>query len=311
MNPKLKPLIFFVLSVFLTMPGSAEDKKTFWSRFSLKVTAGLGSRIPIGDVNDVLKSFNDNEVFTALREANSDRIAGELKLLDDRISHWEAELRFDLSPKIGFGLATSAPIHKRNESSVTYIMRGWAGDQIMTWTFKPEIRVSYPIKMSIYYTLPLMRHLNISVGGGVGLYSAKISQFRRYDAIYPLGDVGWVVSSEVVKNSFALGFHGNIVLEYQLLGKLALVAEFQARYSNISDFQGSISASNEAGDNNELAGTYYYFTEFDVGIGARHATLQVAANPPEVSYRMIKDIREAALNFSGYSLRIGVRVGVF
>jgi hypothetical protein len=305
--------LFFLpaLCLLLIKPLDAEEKKPLWSRFSLKVTAGLGSRIPIGDVNDVLKSFNDNEVFTALREANSDRIAGGLKPLDDRISHWEAELRFDLSPKIGFGIATSAPIHKQKESSVTYIIRGWAGDQIMTWTFKPEIRVSYPIKLSLYYTLPLMRHLNISVGGGVGLYSAKISQFRRYDAIYPLGDVGWVVSSEVVKNNFGLGFHGNIVLEYRLFERLALVTEFQARYAKISSFKGSLTATNEAGDSYEEAGTYYYFTEENIAFGARHATLEVADRPPEVSYRFIQGVREAVLNVSAYSLRIGIRVRVF
>jgi len=140
MNLKLKPLIFFVLCVFLIKPGSAEKKKPFWSRFSLKVTAGLGSRVPIGDVNDCLKSFNDNEVFKAHRESETGLVVGDIKTLDDRIFHGEAELRFDLTPRISLGIATSLPIRKRNESSVTYTIVGWAGPQVMTWTFRPEIQ---------------------------------------------------------------------------------------------------------------------------------------------------------------------------
>jgi hypothetical protein len=302
-------LIFtFLLAVQLV---SSEEKRPSRPRFSLKVTGGWGSRVPIGDVNDCLASFNNNEVFEIHRKYETGQVIGEIKTLDDQISHWEAELRFDLTPRITFGIATSAPFHTRNQSSVTYTILGYAGSQIMTWTFRPEIRVSYPIKLSAYYVLPLFHRLSISVGGGVGVYPAKISQFRRYDAIYPDGDIGWFISSQLAKQNHGFGFHGNIILECSLKNRLALVAEFQARYVKISNFKGTLKASDHDGNSAQIAGTLYYFTEWGLSIGARYATLEIMEKPPELSIRFIKDIRKAVLDLNGYSLRIGLRIRLF
>jgi hypothetical protein len=311
MNPKLKPLILLAFCVFLIKPGSAEEKKPFKPRFSLKVTAGLGSRIPIGDVNDCLESFNNNEVFEAHRESETGQVVGEIKTLDTRIFHGEAELRFDLTSRISFGIATSAPIHKRNESSVTYTILGWAGPQVMTWTFKPEIKVSYPIRLSAYYTLPVIPRLNISIGGGVGFYSAKVSQPLRFEITYPVGGSSWFTWDQEAKRNFAFGFHGNVVFEYLLNNKLALVGEFQYRLGKISGFKGTIKHENNHGDKSEESGTLYYFTEWNYFIGTRHATLEIFETPPEGGVRWINDLREAALDLSGYSIRMGINVRLF
>jgi len=312
MKNSLKSLVLLFFLLLLVQFVFSEEKKPFKPRFSLKLTAGLGSALPIGDVNDCLESFNNNEVFEAHREYETGQVVGEIKTLDTRIFHGEAELRFDLTPRISFGIATSPPIHKRNESSVTYTILGWAGPQVMTWTFRPEIKVSYPIRLSAYYTLPLIRRLSISIGGGVGFCSAKIEQFGRYYAIYPLGDTGWVNASQVAKRNFALGFHGGVAFEkYIFTNRLSLIAEFQARYINIRGLKGTHKKTNEAGNHFETRGTLYYFTWWDHLIGARYASIEVHESPPDAGCRYTADIRKAVLNLSGYSFRIGIRIRLF
>jgi len=310
MRAKSRLFILSALCLLLIRPCHAGEKKPFWSRFSLKVTAGLGSDLPIGDVNDCLASFNNNEVFEAHREVGTGRVVGEIKTLDTGIFHGEAELRFDLTPRISFGIATSIPIRKRNESAVTYTILGWAGPQVMTWTFRPDIKISYPIRLSAYYTLPLLRSLSISIGGGLGFYSAKISQFLRFDKISPIGKLSWSTWDQVAERNLALGFHGNIGFEYLLNNRLGLVAEFQYRLTKISGFKGQLKSVNEHGDSFEKDGILYYLTEWDYYIGTRHATLEIWP-VAYAAFRWIEDARKASLDLSGYSIRVGINIRLF
>ena len=309
----LKFRVFFlpVLCLLLIRPCQPEEKKPFWSRFSLKFTAGWGSRIPIGDVNDCLRSFNNNDIFEKHRKYGSGLVVGEIKTLDDRISHWEAELRFDLTRRISLGIATSAPIHKHNESSVTYTLWGWAGPQIITWTFRPEIKVSYPIRLSAYYTLPLIRGLSISIGGGMGFYPARVLQFVRFYQILPAGDIYWDNWDQKVRRNVALSFHGNVSLQYLLTNRIALIAEYQRRRIRITGLKGSLKVINNYGDGFEKNGTLYYFTEWNYFIGTRHASLEMGPEIYYWPYRWIEDAREAKLDLSGYSIRLGISIRLF
>jgi hypothetical protein len=311
MRTNFRNLLFLGLCLLAAGPLQAQEKRSFWSRFSLKLTAGFGSRLPIGDVNDVLRSFNNNEVFEAHREAQTGLVVGEIKTLDDRVFHGEVELRFDLTKRISFGLATSPPIHKRNESSLTYTILGWAGPQVMTWTFKPEIEVLSPIRLSAYYTVPVLNRLNVSIGGGLGLYPARISQFLRLDETLPVGVSEWYTWDQKAKRNLALGVHVNSVLEYLLNDHLALVAEFQYRRIRATGFKGGWKVEDIYGEKYAKDGALYYFTEWNYAIGTRLANLEIFEAPPEGGVRWIRELREAALGLSSYSTRMGISIRFF
>jgi hypothetical protein len=290
---------------------SAEEKKPFKSRFSLKLTAGFGSDLPIGDVNDCLEAFNNNYVFEAHRESETGQLVGEIKTLDTRILNGEAELRFELTRRISFGIATSLPIRKRNESSLTFTILGWAGPQVMTWTFRPEIRVFFPIRLSTYYMLPLNRRLRLSIGGGIGIYPAKISEFFRFDEIDPSGGVSWYTWDQQAKQDFGLGLHGNASFEFLLNKRLALVAEFQYRLCKISGFKGTLKHDSIYGNKYEKSGTLFYYTAWNYFLGIRLPTLEIWPDSPNDPYISIGDVRKASLNLSGYSIRIGIHIRLF
>ncbi len=304
-------LIFILLLVKSAYP---EENKSFKPKFSLKLTSGWGSASPIGDVNTCLESFNNNRVFMDYRKYKPDQLVGEIKTLDGKTSNWEAELRFDLTPRIGFGIATAGPFHARNESSITYTFVGYAGPQITTWTFKPEIKVSNPVRLSIYYTILSHPKINFSVGGGFGFYPAKVAQFLK---IYIIDPAGFPSGSEeywVTKRNFSLGFHGNVVLEYYFTRRLALAAELQQRFVKIRGLKGILKSNSIPPQfYYEESGTLYYFTEWDLLIieWARHARLTVWSKIWEGSVTERHDIRKAVLDLSGYSFRIGIRIRLF
>ena len=314
MSTKKRGAIWLTLvfsMVFLIRIVYSEEKEKFKPKFSIKLTGGWGSTLAIGDVNDCLESFNNNEAFVYYRKYLPDRIEGEIKTLDNRTSHWEVELRFDLTPRIGFGIATSGPFRKHNESSVTHTYVGYAGPQITSYTFKPEIKVSYPLRSSLYYTIFSHPKINLSIGGGVGLYNARVSQFSRIEVTSPGGSTEWGEWLWDTKRNFSLGFHGNVVLEYNFTNRIAIVAELQGRYARISSLKGAVRSTSSEGFHYEVSGTLYYFTQWDFLIGARYASLEVWEKPPEGSVNEIDDIRKAVLDLSGHSLRVGIRIRLF
>jgi hypothetical protein len=267
--------------------------------------------LPIGDVNDCLESFNNNDVFDAHRESETGLVGGEINTLGTRIFHGEAELRFELTPRISLGIATSLPIRKQNESAVNYTILGWAGPQVMTWTFRPEIKMSFPIRLSAYYSVFFLPRINISIGGGIGLYPAKITQLLRFDEITPSGEVSWYTWDQQARRNFALGFHGNVAFEYQLNSKFGLLAEFQFRLSKIGTFKGILKRDNIYGNYSEKSGTLYYYTEWNYFIGIRLPTLEIWPDIPNDPFKWIDDVMKAHLNLSGYSLRIGINIRLF
>jgi hypothetical protein len=313
MKNKAKSLIMLIFILLLVISVYAEEKKSFKPKFSLKFTTGWGSAFPIGDVNTCLESFNNNSVFMDYRKYKPAQLVGEIKTLDGKTSHWEAELGFNLTPRIGFGIATAGSFHTRNESSLTYTFVGAFGPQITTWTFKPEVKVSNPVRLSIYYTIFSHPKINFSVGGGFGFYLGKAAQTLEIYLIRPVGIPELTTYQWDAERNFSIGFHGNVVLEYYFTRRLALVAELQQTYVKIRGLKGILKKNSSFGFYFEESGTLYYFTEWDLLIieGARHACLTVWSHIYEGSVTERHDIRKAVLDLSGYSFRIGIRIRLF
>ena len=307
---KAKSFIMLIFILLLVKSAYPEEKKSFKPKFSLKLASGWGSAFPIGDVNTCLESFNNNSVFMDYRKYKPDQLVGEIKTLDGKTSHWEAELGFNLTPRIGFGIATAGSFHTRNESSLTYTFVGAIGPQITTWTFKPEIKVSNPVRLSIYYTIFSHPKINFSVGGGFGFYSGKAAQTLELYLIPPIGIPELDTWQWAAERNFSIGFHGNVVLEYYFTRRLALIAEFQQTYVKIRGLKGTLKSNSSFGFYFEESGTLYYYRQLDPLIieEAIYAHLTIWPKPPEGSIYEIHDVRKAVLDLSGYSLRMGIRI---
>lgn len=279
--------------------------------FSIKLTYGT-NRYSWGDINKCLESFNNNELFEYVRSYVPELISGEIIKLDNFASDWEAELRIDITRRFALSLAISETIIRKNESSLTYIDRHLIGDQISTYTFKPEVKVSTPVKLGIYYTLPFSSKINITFNAGIGYYSAKVSEYMRYEITFVSGETGWTVRDLETYPKRVCGFHGGIGLEFSLIKNFALVVEVQRRSVKLKDLKGIMQIEGKHSEGiHEEKGTLYYYNMWDVGIGTRYDDLWVWERPPDFSLSDMRHIRKAVLDLTGYSFRVGIRIKLF
>lgn len=300
-------VVVFCSLLFLNRITCSEEKENFRPKFSIKIT-GARDRLAIGDINRCLSSINNNDTFDYWRENAPERVVGEITELNNWIDDWEAELRIDITPRIGIGFSTSGSIHKKNESSLTYTDRGWAGDQITGIAFKPDIKVSMPVRLGIYYTLPFSSKFNIFFNAGIGYYSGQMNEHSKYEVTTPSGGYGYTNIYWETDRKSSFGFHGGVGVEYLLTKNLALVLESRGKHVKINDFKGRIQFNHSSGMQNEETGTLYYYTMWNPGIGTRYANLTVWEKPPDFSIYFIDDVKKAVLDLSGYSLRVGIRV---
>jgi len=303
MKSSIRPLSMLFCLLFLTQFVSPEEKKPFKRRFSLKLAAGFASAGSMGDVNDALESFNNNEIFDSLRKANSDRLIGQIETLGNKAFDCEAELRFDLTPRIGFGVGVAAPFHAHNESTVTY---KYSESNTLAWTLKPEVKTFFSIRLSAYYTLSFIPKLSISVGGGVGIYPSKIAQIRILNSYYPDRQYTYTIDQEA-KRIIALGYHGTVALEYALSHRFSIIAEFQTRHVRISSLKGNEKGPDVWGGQYDVNGTLYYYSTRSTVIHASYALLRIFEEPVPDEPTLV-GLREAVLDLSGFSLRMGLRI---
>lgn len=303
-------LLTTILLIFFT--GIAYTKEgRYKPGFSIKLTYGT-NRYSWGDINKCLESFNNNELFEYMRSYFPELISGKIIKLDNFASDWEAELRIDIIRRFALSLAISETIIRKNESSLTYIDRHLIGDQISAWTYRPEVKVSTPVKLGIYYTLPVISKININFNAGIGYYSAKVSEYMRYEITFVSGETDWTVFDWETNARRLCGFHGGIGLEFSLIKNFALVVEVQRRYVKLKDLKGIWQAEGKhSGGIHEKKGTLYYYNMWDFGIGTRYDNLKVWETPPDFSIWDMRDIRKAVLDLTGYSFRVGIRIRLF
>jgi len=294
-------LFCFLLLVPLLHP---EQEKPFRRTISLKLIGGGGFAL-IGSVDRSSRLLNKNETFQDLRENDPGSISGEIKGLNNWLVDWEIELRMDLSPKISIGIATSAPYHCRKESSLSYAMfeDGKRGPRFKTLLYRPEARVSMPIKLNFYYSRRYWKKPKVTLTAGIGYYPARLSQYSSTWI-----DNNWLGSRYwAVKAKFPIGFHGGVSLEYPVLKSLIMVMDIQARYVFLDNLQGREELrGSDGGIIYETNGRLYSYESADPDIPAYYDYISI---PPWETPS--GNERNATLDLTGIVLRVGFRVPLF
>ncbi len=287
-----KPLALLFCFFLFTQLVYPQQEEPFRRRLSFKLTGGGGFAL-IGSVNRSLSLLNNNDTFKDLRENDPDSISGELKGLNNWPADWEIELRMDLSPKISIGIAASAPYHSMKESSISYAMfeDGKRGPRIETLLYRPEARVSMPIKLNFCYSPRYWKKPKLILNAGVGFYPARLSQYSSSTIDGALfGHNFWEVEAKS-----PIGIHGGVSLEYPVLKNLAMVMDIQARYVSLGNLQGRVG---------EWTGTLYVVEDAEPNIPAYLETLVIIETPTGYA-------RNATFDLTGVVLRVGIRVPLF
>ena len=293
MKRKSVLLSLTILCIFLlSTTGNAQD---FLKKFSLKFSGGLGSTAG-GDFNAFADGLNslaaDLVPFLGLTKT------GELENPNWGID-FEGELVFSLSRNFGVGLG--AGYHKRSKETSLKMALEPLSSVSLTW--EPELTI-IPMNLSGYYFFPIGSKMNAFLKAGIGYCVAKVYLKLREEYTSFLGLEGWDEDEFEAKNS-GFGFQGGLGIEYNLTGTISLFAEGMGRYLKITGWELEGTTTNASGVI-KGSGTLWYLEEFFEANGKYYPGLQISEQKP--TYPAYRNVREAEVDFSGFSLRVGIKI---
>ena len=310
MKNTTKLLSLLLCLLFLAKVVPAEEKRPFKSRFSLKLTGG-GGYTAIGDMNSHLKSIDKNETFEYWRTHDPTSISGEINTLNNWGYEFELELIMKLSQKFSVGLGVSSSFKKSNESTLSFPPREerGVGPQITKMSYRPEIKLLIPIKLSLYYSWLSKSRLKAIIGAGIGYYPSSISEYYKHTE-FPFGSTFLKTFSETydwnAKGRYPFGFHGGVGLEYILNEEFSLIVDIQGRYVRVGDLRGE-REYRQSDEILKVEGILLYYNRWDWGVDSSYDELDISDTFEEGG----DNVRKAILDMGGFSLRVGIKVNLY
>jgi opacity protein-like surface antigen len=285
MSKRVRVIIYCSLLI-LFLPGLSKAEK-----FSLKLSGGM-NYLAVGDPNASLKGLAD-----FLKDQAS---IGEIIIIpegDFKKIHFGLDFEGDmivyLNPRFGISLG-SGYIYGKKGKDVNKIIIGGQ-------TFTKEVKVSaVPVKLGVYYSLPLSSRAQFFINGGVGYYFAKWSDAYRNE-----WTGNWWITNQNAKAS-GIGFHGGVGFELNLVSNIAIVLEGQGRYAKIGGFKGDKENKIYCPPmESSVKGKLYYFEWFP-WTDKWYPMIDLSDEEP--SGDRIRNVREAKVGFSGFTFRAGIKI---
>lgn len=300
------------LLVLLAAVSFADQSGGRESRISLILTGGP-SYYKYGDIKTSLRDMDGVLISGDFRGYSKEHLSG---LNGWRIG-WEAEARFRIIRNFSLGLSVSSPIHLDPESRVLLYsyFTDPRGSEAGSFMCIPDVRMRPPIKLSVYYSLPLKSNLSLVVGGGVGTYSGRMSESIDYELVDNYL-TGWYRSNWSSAWKSTLGIHGTMGAEYGISSRVALIANLSYRHARITGFSAEMSAESNLWTwprNFDPQGELWAWSWGEDGpMGNGYQELIVwSGTPPDHGPRDGTPIRPAVLDLNGFSISFGLKIAVF
>ncbi len=261
-------ICFFLL---LLLPGMSQAE-----RFGIKLTGGI-NYLEVGDPNASLKGFadlmNDLAIFWGVTgEGEIEQIRNGLDL--------EGDVIFYLSPRLGISLGSGYIYGNKAKDSNKVILSG------QTYAYGMKMS-AIPVRLGVYYSLPMSSRIRIFLNGGAGYYFARWSE-----------SIDWMAfTMDQEAKASSIGFHGGLGFEFKLVSHFVLVLEGQGRYVKIGEFKGKTL--------DFIEGTlYYYETPSAVNWYPKVGIVDIDGFMPGGA----RNLRKAKVDFSGFTVRAGIKI---
>ncbi len=280
MNPIRRAGLTVILIAILVLPAwSAEH-------FTLRIYGG-GNYLSGGDLNrglqgwaDYWSAFRTNQGYTqqtgAFQPVHFGLNAG-------------GDLMFHLNPHLALGIGTELVSASK---TTTFDYRSSSASIDWEYSGKPS---AVPIKLSVFYSLPLGDRLKARFHAGAGYYFAKAKIDSRTESNT---NADYLIDSKAQ----GVGYHGGMALEIKILEGLNVFLEAAGRILTLSGFEGSVTMGGGAP---AWEGTLRYWEASSTSI-SRYGYLDLTIAPP--SGKAIFFVRDAKIDFSGASLRLGLAI---
>lgn len=309
-SPVITSILLISSLVFLIGIVQAKERLNFIQRFSIKISGG-SDYLDIGDINTHLEGANESHMdhaqyFDGLKK-------GELKTIE-RGSGAGIELTLDITSRFGIYLG-SGFFYTRMESRSGFEVTP-PDFYHVDFTFSPKINISViPVKFGVHFTiLPFDSKARFFVKGGMGYYFAKVNYFWEEREIWTREDSSLftdiVEMAEWDLKSGGFGYHIQVGLEYNLTRNLSLVVEAQRRLAKLKKLTGT-EIFLGTGYSENFYGAVYYYEKKDVITEKYYIGLGFYKEKPDLPSPKYRNIRNAELDLSGYTWKIGIRIRMF
>jgi len=260
----------------------------FSMEFSLKVAGGVNFINP-QEVNTVLQSWEEYWITRADSTNTWSYLGGEVSTL--KLGYeFEIELIFNLTPRLAIGLSSGYIFNDVSEGATTLTIEKVLGtfDHV-----KPTKISAIPLIFSGYYIQPINSSFSLYFRAGGGPMWAKYFERdgnRNIDNesyFYPQS-----ISASAQGQIYLLGL--GVVFETE--SGIRFFMEGTWRTASITGFSGE----NKDGE----PGALTYVEEYESSYELWQAKYQIFAEPP--SGENYREVKQGTINFSGFSVKIGL-----
>jgi hypothetical protein len=171
------------------------------------------------------------------------------------------------------------------------------GDGYIVFSYLPNVS-AIPLKLGLFFDKPLGRKVNLFLHGGGAYYPVRF----HYELRMASPD-GWsTLTAETTAG--CVGFQVGAALEISLSKKLFFFIEAIGRYARVDGFSGMAidEYSDEPSESNSVT---IYFVNANAPEGRFPMLFPMKEFPDDPKY---SDVREAVVDFSGFSARAGLRI---
>lgn len=254
----------------------------------LRLSSGLW-QMNLGEVNAALVGWRDGLKQTADVDPNMQFVSGDggrLRLGVD----FEAELVLSFSRWIKLGLSAGYGYGSLDEKA-TLLTIEQAGT--LFERARPTKVSAFPFLVSGYFNLPLGRKFNVYLRAGVGAIQAR---YVSREAQKKVEDTRFTYPAYDNAKASRLTYLGGLGLSYSFDQSLGFFIEAAARSARVDGLTGE--------NRLEQKGILYSYEEYLPQAGFWRPTMHVL--PEEPGGGNVRNVREAVVDFSGYSIKIGL-----
>ena len=270
-------------TVLLILPRSSRGLD-----IQLRLSSGLW-QMNLGEVNAALAGWRDGLKQSADVDPNMQLVSGDGSRIRLGVD-FEAELVLSFSRWIKLGLSAGYGYGSLNEEA-TLLTVEQAGT--LFERARPTKVTAYPFLVSGYFNVPLGRKFNIYVRAGVGTVQAR---YVSREAQKKVTDTRFTYPIYDNAKTGGLTYLGGLGLSYSFDQSLGFFIEAVARSARVDGLTGE----NLLGQKGNL----YSYEEYLPQSGYWRPTMHVL--PEEPGGANVRNVREAVVDFSGYSIKIGL-----
>jgi len=291
-----KRFIFFFFFFFIIALYSAQGE-----RASLKLSFNSYSS-ELDDINTWVESLNT--LWRNWEETMGGNLTGQFDNLHNK-PKFEAELRINIISGLAFNLAVSY-LSDKKEGTISYQKQ--EGNQNGSHFLSNEVK-ALPLKLGLSFSYPLSSRFNIIINGGRHIIFVQylIQENFEYTSTTDGEEYSQWFKKDNKFRSESLGYYASIGIEYNLTNYLALAVEGENIWSKVDGFKGPYCFEEYGNDVVEegKASLYYYKNKNEI-LNKYYIVLTGHEERPENVN--LKDLRQGELNFSGFSVKIGLRL---